>query len=338
MDQLAEATNTALKELDDSVSKMAGMTAANCVSADSRSVTNCLANGTEKLYYDNKRSYDVVKKANGVATAPGAGGEGAELIKADYEAAQPLILTSESLAGARLARYGLFVGPSYSLGGDGSWKSGGEFIARFESAVQDHVPFLCPQQAAWCRTGSEFSYHTVAALDKKNDSGTSSSDPFKESGGIFRYTGALQVHANDWFGAMGIMGLTALKTDAETGLRTRPRFGAGMHFQTLYSDGALGQLFAGYVNDRIWDRPVALDALHPDAGTRIEKNYSRWVIDGLFFIPGIDIGGFRLVTRLTADAPVNRRGPSDVRASILLHYDLNKWLDGVAAPQVKAGK
>ncbi|HEY0178464.1 MAG TPA: hypothetical protein VGC30_02395 [Dokdonella sp.] len=348
LDTLAKASDQALGELTKNTVFLERLSAKNCakdrsgrkVAADEFGDAGCLAARTQDLGDANRRSYHVIVDANKIATTASAGGAAAESIKQDYAAAHDWIARSTSLVEARLPRYGLYVGPTYSLSNDGSWKSGGEFLARFESAVLDHTSYLCPPIAAWCRTGSEFSYRTLAALDKKSGDPAAapnakadadeSLNPFAQSGGIFRYTGAMQMHFSDTFGVMGLAGVTGLHTDTTDGVRTRPRFGAGVHFQTLYGEGGLGQLFAGYVNDRVWDRPVPLDRTVPDGATRTQKNYDRWVIDGLFFIPDIDVGGFQLVARLTADTPINRRGPSDVRASLLLHHDLNGWISAHA--------
>lgn len=344
LEAAARASNSAIKELRGNVIALkSARTMPACCNAVAdacpASVGPCipLAERTEDLLRASRKSWSVIKQANTLATSTGASGEHAELIKTDFATAKPLLETAEGFGAARLPRYGLYVGPSYSLKGDGGWHTGSEFMARFESAVHDRGKACW--FGAWCRTASEFSYRRVGAFDEpapeqeEQDSPvmrTGSEDPaftpFTSSGGIFRFSGAYQVHFNDWFGLMGVAGLTAADTGNSERPELRTRIGAGFHTQTLYGDGALGQLYVGYMRDAIWQREVPIDDENPDLGFRKEKNPNRWVVDGLFFLPGIELGGFQVAARVTADTPINRRGPSDVRASLLFHYDLNRWI------------
>jgi hypothetical protein len=339
LDAAAKASDQAIRELKSNVGAMKSAKSipaccngrtSSCPVGDSPCVP--LADRTEDMLLASRRSYDVVQQANVLATSPGASGQAAEQIKTDFGVAKPLMETAVGIGAARLPRYGIYAGPSYTLQGDGGWHAGSEFVARFESAVHDRSRWCW--FGNWCRTASEFSYRSIGALDdstaspqEKNANGEEPPiNPFTSSGGIFRYTGAYQIHFDDWIGVMGVFGLTATDPGDSKRPELRTRVGIGGHFQTLYGDGALGQLYFGYMRDAIWERNVPIDPTDPALGLRKEHNNNRWVVDGLFFLPGIDIGGFQVAARLTADAPMNKRGPSDVRASLLFHYDLNSWL------------
>ncbi len=337
----ALASNEAVRELKKNAAAIKGTSPmpecckgneSTCAVGNSPCVS--LAARTEDTLLAMRRSYEVTRQANMLATSPGASGPAAEQIKTDFVVAKPLLEFGEGIGAARLPRYGIYAGPSYTLKGDGGWYAGSEFVARFESAVHDHSRACL--FGSWCRTASEFSYRSIGQLDDDadpvaanrahGDDDEPTMNPFTSKGGIFRYTGAYQTHFNDWFGLMAVAGLTAVDAREAKQPELRTRVGIGGHFQTLYGDGALGQVYFGYMRDAIWEREVPIDPTALDLGMRKEKNNDRWVIDGLFFLPGIDVGGFQVAARLTADAPINRRGPSDVRASLLFHYDLNSCL------------
>jgi len=133
-----------------------------------------------------------------------------------------------------------------------------------------------------------------------------------------------------------VAGLSALHTGSTDGVQTKPRVGFGLHFQDLYADGALGQISLGYAHDLLWQRDIPADSAQPDGAKAHENNFDRWVVDGLLFLPDVKLGNFQIAARLTADTPINRRGPSDVRASVLLYYDLNKWLENTFDSRAKS--
>ena len=345
----AAASRRGLDDLDKNLGEMQNLNTEQCKAlhgSDWRYFHDCVAHRTQDLYDANRANYQVISDANKVANEAGATGDDVSTIKNYFIAAQQPTAMSDTLASARSARYGLYAGPSYSLRGNGAWTSGSEIVARFESDVHDADNWMC-FAGVWCRTVSEFSYRTLTPVTPAAPATTNGAnarlrtasalatdpapaaefDPFSASSGIFRYTGGYQLHFNDWFGVMGVAGLTALREEDAQNVRTKPRLGIGAHFQTFYGDGALGQLFFGYVDDFSWKRVIATD---DPAKPKNEHNYARWVVDGLFFMPGVDLGGFQLAARVTADAPIDRRGPSDVRVSILLHKDLNGWLKSTA--------
>jgi hypothetical protein len=351
------ASERGLQELQEHVPCLVGMSnhdhecscRMNAGSVEAHAPIGCdgsLDERTHRLHRANLASFAVIRDADKQAEAVDSGSAEAKRIKGHIGNATSLINQSTSIDSIREPRNGLFVGPSFSLKDDGGWENGGEIVAQFESGVKDPLGMLetlCPNFdfVAWCRMGSEFSYRTIGALDTSTDmpasaagrsnakaDGSGAINPFDKSGGFFRMTGHAQIHFSEWFGIQGILGLSALHTGSSDGLITQPRVGIGAHFQTLYADGALGQMFVGYVHDRVWRRDVPIDAMNPETEFRDEKNYNRWLIDGLFFLPSVEIGGFRVAARLTADAPINHRGPSDVRASLLFHHDFGAFVEG----------
>lgn len=280
----------------------------------------------------NLQAYHSIKDQNDLAQKLDKGSHEAALTQSYYDAAAPYIEQSGSANMSRVAQYGIYAGPNYSLSGDGSWKAGGEFLARFDNAVISpgdggSAPFSCFRWFIWCRGYSEFSYQTIAALDKSKTSAQAPFDPFAQSGGYFRFNAGWRMHLTEWFGFEAGAGLSSLPNGGgtnETKLKVRETL--GVHLQTIFSDGALGQLFFGTAHDKFWTRSVLDDPSKPDGPSHLEKNRSRWIVDGLVMFPDLDVGGWKMAGRLSADTPTDGHGPSDVRASLLLYYPLNGWI------------
>lgn len=244
-----------------------------------------------------------------------------DLLKTQLAQANALLTASATALATMSAQYGVYVGPSFSLGADGKWKSGAEVLARFdpEAAGREESP-LCFWPFRWCRPYSEFSYQVIAAVDAQDAANPSTpvASRFAQSGGYFRFNGGLRPHFTDWLGLRFGVGMSSLPDETLGGTRLEPRVFGGLDFQTIYGDGSLGQLFIGYAHDHFWQRNVA-------GQPGPVKDYNRWIVDGLFMLPGRQSMGFQLAARLYADAPVRGDGPSEVRASILLYRDFSDW-------------
>lgn len=232
------------------------------------------------------------------------------------------------------AQYGLYIGPNFSLGGAGDWRPGAETLARFDTEVfteRDQgyrwLQAVVPENG-WLRGYSEISYQSINALEEASDAASGevpANNVFASAGGYLRLNTGLQLHLTNWYGFQFGGGLSSLpNTDNVT--RMEPRGFAGLHFQTLFSDGALAQFFIGGAYDEFWEREVFDDPADPLGSTHVEEHFGRYNIDGLIFLPG-QAANFHLAARLFADAPLDGEGPSDVRVSILVYYDFNDWLN-----------
>lgn len=245
---------------------------------------------------------------------------------------------SAKVASARSSQYGFFAGPNYSLGGDGNWKTGFEFMGRFNTeAFRRAMPEWCA--LCWYRGYSEVSYQRVNALEDPESVAPGSGslpvsspaalqeeldNPFLTIGGYLRVNLGVQVHWTDWSGMQLGGGYSSLPNDDGI-THMRPRGFIGPHFETLFPDGAYGSVFAGFAYDEFWEREVFRDPNDPSQGTEIRQDFDRFNVDLLFIFPPEALGT-RAVGRLFIDTPLDGEGPSDVRASILLYYSLSDWM------------
>lgn len=247
-------------------------------------------------------------------------------------AGDALRLAATRLA-SRSAQYGFYLGPSFSQDGSGGWKSGVEVLARFDPEAgtpEDSV--TCTKPFIWCRAFSEFSYQVIGAVDAAVAEATGGVtpaagetlpfNPFSESGGYFRFNGGLRGHFSEWFGLQAGVGLSSLPNEDGGDHRLVPRYFGGFDFQTLYGDGALGQIFIGYARDEFWERRI-----EQDGSVKTLRDFDRYVVSGTFLLPGVEAIGFRVATRAHLDAPVSGEGPSETRVAILFYQDFSGWLD-----------
>lgn len=236
--------------------------------------------------------------------------------------AQEYLNRSAKYVSVRSAQYGFYAGPNFSLSGDGNWKEGGEFLGRFDSEVYE--PGFLPTDW-WLRGYTDISYQSISALEATDDAAQPDENVFASAGGYWRFNGGMQVHPWDWIGLQTGVGLSSLP-NATDRTRLEPRASAGLHFQTLYGDGALGRVFLGYAYDEFWEREVFNDPANPAAGRRVEEHFHRYNLDALFMLP-FSAYKIHMGARMSADAPIDGEGPSDARFSILFYYDLNGWLE-----------
>jgi len=236
--------------------------------------------------------------------------------------AQEYLNRSAKYVSVRSPQYGFYAGPNFSLSGNGNWKEGGEFLGRFDSEVYE--PGFLPQDW-WLRGYTDISYQSISALEATDGATQPEENVFASAGGYWRFNSGMQVHPWDWVGVQTSVGLSSLP-NATDRTRLEPRASTGVHFQTLYGDGALGRVFIGYAYDEFWEREVFNDPANPAAGTHVEDNVHRYNVDALFMLP-FSAYKFHMAARMFADAPIDGEGPSDARFSILFYYDLNGWLE-----------
>lgn len=256
---------------------------------------------------------------------PGLGGDALEnLIHLDNMA----LLSERYETGAKRVamlsnQYGLYVGTAFSLAAAGTWEPGVEAMARFEKEATSDSG-LCPA-FLWCRLLTDISYETIGALDRvteTTDSGdgglggvgntatnTPTDSPFLKKAAYFRVNVAAKAHFNDWLGLQLGAGISSLPDSSLKVTKTAPRGFLGLTSNTIYGDGALGEMFVGYAYDEFWE-------VHSS---------QRYVADGVFMIPGLRPRGFSVAVRMFADGPVDGTGPSEVRASLLFYQPFSDW-------------
>lgn len=221
--------------------------------------------------------------------------------------------------------YGLYAGPSFVLQDGGEWNDGLEVYVNFntEAFDRDHCPF-----ARICRGFFDASFVTPDAYPKEVDDQENLPIAVFESKGRLRVRAGYQWHWSDWIGVEGGVGLTSPISDQSTSVRAEPRAHFGVHLQTAYPDRAIGEVFVGYARDKSWERLVDADGdLATTADQSVQKRFDRILIEGTVLFPRVDLGGFTIAARLSADAPISGNTQSEVRASVLLYYPLNSWLE-----------
>src|SRR5262249_39558671 len=124
--------------------------------------------------------------------------------------------------------------------------------------------------------------------------------------------------------------------DNNSTVQAKGRLHAGAHFETTYSDFAVGDLFVGYARDKSWRRFLDKDN-DPATPPEEEHRFDRLLLEGTLLFPRASIGAFAPAPRFSVDKPVNGNETAEVRMSVLLYYPLNNWLDRFK-PSVKSAK
>lgn len=280
-----------------------------------------------------------------------ADGLQAQTISSKLRLIEPLYREAAQRVSALSNHYGLYVGSAFSLEGDGSWSPGAEVMLRFENQATSDALF-CPRKVfIWCRRFTEISYQQLGAIDTDavdaavTNASNSSQDnagllgivqtqsqnlsvsaeetgnPFIKGGGYFRINTGAKWHFQDWMGLALGAGLSSVPDTKTSPTKLKGRVFGGVSAMTMYSDGALSQVFVGVAHDRFWERAI----INRDGEREVEENYGRLVVDGLFMIPGLQPKGFNIVGRLYGDMPLSGRGPSELRISLLFYQPFSDW-------------
>ena len=282
-----------------------------------------------------------------------ADGLQAHTISSKLRLIEPLYREATQRVSALSNHYGLYAGSAFSLEGDGSWSPGAEVMLRFENQATSDALF-CPRKVfIWCRRFTEISYQQLGAIDTEavddavTNAGNSTQDsggllgvvqsqaqsqnlavmaeetgnPFIKGGGYFRINTGAKWHIQDWMGVSVGAGLSSVPDTKTSPTKLEGRVFGGLSAMTMYSDGALSQLFVGVAHDRFWERAI----INRDGQREVEENYGRLVVDGLFMIPGLQPKGFNIVGRLYGDLPLSGRGPSELRISLLFYQPFSDW-------------
>lgn len=231
------------------------------------------------------------------------------------------------------AHYFFGVGVIRSLNNNGSWTSGGELIAVYNTEARIHpdrakrntgydfssvrypvVSRLCPEIFHWCRATTEVSL-------RRRDSDIDAS--FSGEGTVLRFDQGYQMQFNKWGGIEFGAGLTAPFSDSSIGAtssRVEPRVYTGLRLMTLYPGETgwrgFGELRIGVARDLYWERQLCagtIDAQGVCSAFRRETDHNRYYVDGTFRIPGSQFfTDWSFFGRIRADSPLNGNGPSDI--------------------------
>jgi hypothetical protein len=237
--------------------------------------------------------------------------------------------------GLRNSFWGMYAGPNFTLQDGGDWKNGIEVYTSFHTEAFDRNS--CPW-ARICRGFFDASFVTPDAFPTEVEDGEVLPVAVFDSKGRVRLRAGYQWHWSKWLGLEAGIGVTSPIPDQTISVRAEPRAHIGAHLQTGYADRAIGELFFGYARDKSWERLVDLDG-NPDTteDQQAQQRFDRVLFEGTILFPRVELGGFSLAARISADLPLSGDSQSELRASILFYYPFTKWLDKFR-PTVKAGE
>lgn len=235
--------------------------------------------------------------------------------------------------GLRNSFWGMYAGPNFTLQDGGDWKNGLEVFTSFHTEAFDRN--ACPG-ARICRGFFDASFVTPDAFPTEVEDGEELPVAVFDSKGRVRLRAGYQWHWSKWLGVEAGIGVTSPIPDQTISVRAEPRAHLGAHLQTVYADRAIGELFVGYARDKSWERLVDLDG-NPETteDQQAQQRFDRVLLEGTILFPRVELGGFSLAARISADIPWSGDSQSELRASILFYYPFTKWLDKFR-PTVKA--
>ena len=227
--------------------------------------------------------------------------------------------------GLRNSFWGMYAGPNFTLQDGGDWKNGLEVYTSFHTEAFDRN--ACPW-ARICRGFFDASFVTPDAFPTEVEDGEELPVAVFDSKGRVRLRAGYQWHWSKWLGLEAGIGVTSPIADQSVSVRAEPRAHLGAHLQTVYADRAIGELFVGYARDKSWERLVDLDG-NPDTteDRQAQQRFDRVLLEGTILFPRVELGGFSLAARISADIPWSGDSQSELRASILFYYPFTKWLD-----------
>jgi hypothetical protein len=234
------------------------------------------------------------------------------------------------------------LGPTFNLGGDGSWAS------NMEAALTARSDWY-----TWFEGDVNIRYSAIGAVDEApedadpeagGDGGGDgqSFNPFEEGGGVFEasISGVVRpFRAASWLGLALGAGLSSVPGESTSRLETRQRvfgalrisaqgYNAGEPAETL--GNSLGFIQAGYAQNDLWERVELVPASEDGSQEAVFSDESkRWFLEGEVELPRVGTDWARLLLRIFVSAPQSGDGPSDVRVSALISVDPRKWFPGL---------
>lgn len=225
------------------------------------------------------------------------------------------------------ARYDFYLGPTYALSPTGSWNGGVEIL--FRSNTNRLFERQVDAGSRYFQISSLFAYRTLGGDDVNLDSDTPNAggenegfvSPFEADGGIASVDLRLAYFAEtkdlkSAYGLAALAGAESLPLEKDEGAFTtlKPRAGLGGLFRTSYGDGALGELFLGYIRDSRYEARLTGED---------EDSKNRLAMSGILQLPSFSKGGaLRMAARIFASTPVSGGDASELRLSVLVAYDL----------------
>lgn len=220
------------------------------------------------------------------------------------------------------AQLSLFTGPTLSLNGDDKFKTGFEVSALFDGGAGSAFGIG--------RLFSDFNYQTKGSVTVMAEDDGSVSQPganqlFREDKGYLKFnvgasTGFGQSGRYSAFMSTGLSTIPGVGGDFPQALR--PRVALGMLARSFVSEGMYTRLSVSVAHDEYWTTATG----NPTDGVRIINSYERGVVEALVLVPQLSTSGVTLAGRIGLDTPLDGKGPSEVRLSVLASVSFGDFL------------
>ncbi len=228
------------------------------------------------------------------------------------------------------AQLAIYAGPSLSLNGDDKFKTGAEVAVAFEGGAGSLLGVG--------RVFSDITYRTKGSVDvaaRANDAGAvpppNANDLFRSDKGYLRFNvgASSKISSDDRYSLFTVAGVTTIPgVGGDFPQALRPRYGLGIRGQTFLSEGAYSRLSLSVAHDEYWRQPQGANA------TNIVNSYERGVIEALVLLPNAGSSGVATSARLTLDTPLDGKGPSEVRLSVLAAFSFEDFFKKILAAGV----
>lgn len=223
------------------------------------------------------------------------------------------------------AQLTVFTGPTLALNGDDKFRTGYEVSALFDGGAGSFM--------GRGRTFADFSYQTKGSVDVAAEDDGSLPQPganelFRKDKGYLRFnigasTGIGATNRYSIFTSGGLSTIPGIGGDFPQALR--PRYAVGMLGRVFISEGFYTRLSMSVAHDEYWRTATGST---PET-LRMINSYERGVIEAVVLIPKLSASGVTLAGRLGLDTPLDGKGPSEVRLSVLASVNFGDFLQKI---------
>lgn len=222
------------------------------------------------------------------------------------------------------AQFTLFTGPTLALNGDDKFRTGYEVSGLFEGGAGSFM--------GRGRTFAEFNYQTKGSVNVAADNGAlpppGADELFREDKGVLRFNVGLstaigETHRYSLFTSAGLSTIPGVGGDFPQALR--PRYAVGLLGRVFISEGFYTRLAMSVAHDEYWRTATGST---PET-LRTINAYERGVVEAVVLIPSLSTSGVTLAGRLGLDTPLDGKGPSEVRLSVLASVNFGEFLQKI---------
>jgi hypothetical protein len=284
-----------------------------------------IANCAERIYLASVSNEKMLGTPAADSAVASIAQDGAKLIRDDFVSiAQRSVSDSADLS--------LFIGPSFALDGKDKFNTGFEVRAQYDGGAGSFFN--------WGRVLSDFSYQTKGTVNQaRGADGTitqpAGADLFLSNKGYIRFDTGVSTRVwgsdNQYYAATLVGGLTTIPgRGGDFPEALRPRVAIGVIGRTFLTDGIYTRLTASIAHDEYWRTDVTETVVPATATTPAQlttrrlNSYERGTIEANVLLPAKTGGGkFSAALRLLLDTPLDGKGPSEVRLSLLASMNFN---------------